>query len=155
MNEKDLTLKTILLEAARAEDDSCNFYLTASKKINLPHLKKFLQDLAKQELEHKDKLEKLSQLKDEEILRINENETLNLMLSEQVKTLNLEPDSSLQDILIIAMKKEKNSYDFYNHLSQQVKNAELKKGLRLISKEELAHKQALETPYDDYVFQEN
>lgn len=155
MNEKDLILQNILLEAANSEEDSWNFYLTVSKKINAPHLKEFLQDLAKQELEHKNKLEKLSQLKDEEILRINENEAIDLMLAEQIKTLTIDANSTFQDILIVAMKKEKNSYDFYNHLSQQIKNAEIKKTLRLIAKEELIHKQKIETQYDDYVFKEN
>lgn len=155
LNPKNLPLKKILEEAAKTEEDSYNFYYTASKKIDTPHLKKFLISLAEQELIHKNKLNNLAKLNPTEIMQKKEEQITNYLLAEQLKDATISADSSFQDILIVAMKKEKIAYDFYNRLAKEIKDETIIKTLRLIAKEELIHKHQIEIEYDDYVFQEN
>src|SRR5574340_958527 len=60
-----------------------------------------------------------------------------------------------QDLLIVAMKKEQKSYNFYVSLAQSADSTDMKKLCRILAQEELKHKHKLELYYDDIVFRED
>ena len=57
-----------------------------------------------------------------------------------------------QDVLIVAMKKEQKSYNFYVSMAKSSDNPEMKKLCKMLAQEELKHKHKLELYYDDNVY---
>ena len=58
-------------------------------------------------------------------------------------------------MLIVAMKKEQKSYNFYVGMAKSADNADMKKICKVLAQEELKHKHKLELYYDDVVFKED
>ena len=59
MSEKEQGVEQIIKQAIRFEKDAYAFYIRALGMVKQPHIKDTLQDLADQEVEHKEKLQKL------------------------------------------------------------------------------------------------
>jgi rubrerythrin len=64
-------------------------------------------------------------------------------------------DLSLQDAMIVAMKREKAAYRLYSDLAQKVDDAELKDLFLGLAQEEAKHKLYFETQYDDQILRDN
>ena len=59
MPEEHLTVEGIIKRAIRVEEDAHDFYIGASEMVKLPHVKDMLNELAGEEVKHKEKLEEL------------------------------------------------------------------------------------------------
>jgi len=59
MPEEHMTVEGIIQRAIRFEEDAYDFYTGASEMVRLPHVKDMLNELAGEEVKHKEKLENL------------------------------------------------------------------------------------------------
>jgi len=137
------------------EEQSYALYTMAQKKVNYHSSKKFLQELAQEELKHKEKLlaimenkEKLSELGTYAKIQ-------DLKIVDTMKATTLSEDADYQRILVYAAKREKATYDYYNSLAQGLAGTEVGKLFSKLAQEELIHKNRLEREYDDYILKEN
>ncbi|UCB59741.1 MAG: ferritin family protein [Candidatus Bathyarchaeota archaeon] len=149
-------LKVILEAAIKTEEQSHALYIMAQNKVKYPSSKKFLQELAQEELKHKKKLlaimedqEKLSEL-GSRAKRIQD-----LKIVDTMKTTALSEDVDYQRILVYAAKREKATHDYYDSLALGLEGTETGKIFSKLAQEELAHKNQLEREYDEYVLKEN
>ncbi|MEM4141494.1 MAG: ferritin family protein, partial [Thermoplasmata archaeon] len=84
-----------------------------------------------------------------------EEKYLDLKLSDHLpKKEKIDENSTLQDVLQVAMTREKKEYEFYNSLKNKVKENEVKKILEFLSNQELTHKAKLENLYDELIYKE-
>jgi rubrerythrin len=151
-------LKEILDLAINFEKESYVFYSGLVETIQNRALHGVLKDLATSEIGHRTKLENL--MKDIEevgqkvIVDMEPKEVQNLKLGDLLLPMDLKPGSSFQDVLIAAMKREGNAHEFYLNMQKLAKTEESRKLFEFLANEELEHKNIIEKPYDDKVYQE-
>lgn len=148
----NLTADEILKCAIEREDTSYKVYSSIIDKIEDPGAKAMVSQLAEEELRHKTMLERLdpSKLRDLHPQKIQD-----LKIAEYLKDRTITEVSSLQDVLIFAMKREKEAHELYTKLATVVSDPEVKKLLELLAQEELRHKRDVEAFYDDVIYQED
>ena len=141
-----------ILEFAIAGEVAANqFYMELAGKMENPAMAKAFEDLAKEELGHKAKLEAMKQ---DKTLEPMENVT-DLKLADYLVGVEPQPDMDYQNALILAMKKEKAAYRFYTHLAAVAGDKNLTKTFLRLAQEEAKHKLCLEIEYDEVVLKEN
>lgn len=134
----------ILDFAIGREIEAIQLYIDLAAKVNKPEMRKALQDFAREEQEHKIKLEDAKAvgivLKDEEVGSLG--------IAEYVDGGEVRPDMSYADILILAMKKEDVSVKLYTDLAKIAQNEEMKDMFLWLAHEEAEHKLRFEMEYD-------
>jgi rubrerythrin len=147
-----LTIDDVLKWAIEREDHSYQVYSSVLDKIEDPGARALISQLAEEELGHKASLEVLdpSKLKD-----IHPQKIQDLKIAEYLKDRTLTEVSTLQDVLIFAMKREKEAHEFYTKLAEAVSDSEVKNILEVLAQEELRHKRDVEAFYDDVIYQED
>jgi len=139
--------------AIKREDEAHEFYKQASEESTLQSSGKLLLELAQQEIGHKEKLMKAL---DADVCATFTCKTIaeieDAGLSKYLVDVPLKPDSSPQDILVVAIKREEGSNAFYKALSELTGVADHRTVFETLAKEEDRHKEILQTLYDD-IFQ--
>ena len=155
MPEAYMTVEGIIQRAIRFEEDAYDFYTGASRMVKFPHVKDMLNELAGEEVKHKERLEDLLAGDTEQIIAEKQSQKIqDLKLAEYLVASPLDEDATIQDVLMTAMQREKNSHDFYD-LMAGIASSEAAKGLfQFLAQEELGHKNKVEVLYDDIVYRE-
>jgi rubrerythrin len=155
MLEEYMTVEGIMRRAIRVEEDAYNFYTGASKIVKLPHVQDMLNELADEEVKHKEKLEELLEGNTKKIVVAGQGHKIeDLKLADYLVPPPLDEDSTFQEVLIIAMQREKNAYDFYNLMAGMAASKAVRETFEFLAQEELGHKNKVEVLYDDIVYQE-
>ncbi len=149
-------LYPILQTAIQREIEAHALYRSTADRVEAPQAKALLHELATQELGHRNRLEAL--------LHGNALRALSSTLAQRVVDLKitdylveapLAPESDIQEILIVAGKREKGSHDLYAALAQVAEDADTRALFEYLAAEELTHKQRIETLYDQLIYREN
>jgi len=139
----------IIRYAIGLEKDSADFYESLTKRTNKPEVKQVFLEMRDEELKHLKKLED-----------VLENHNLpegkkyypdpDLQIADYVVDVDENKENlSYQDILIIAMKREKSTLDLYTVLYDEIKDPDLKKVFGFLVEEEAKHKHFFEAKFDD------
>lgn len=153
MPEEQMTVEGIIRRAIQVEENAYSFYTGASEMVKLPHVKDMLNELAGEEVKHKEKLEDLLAGDTEQIVATGQSRKIqDLKLADYLVTPPLDEDATIQDILMIAMQREKNAHEFYNLMAGLASEA-AKDLFQFLAQEELRHKNK-EVLYDDIVYRE-
>jgi rubrerythrin len=147
-------LKEIMDMAIQYETDANEFYATAADVAKDPAAKTLLNEFAGIELKHKEKLESFN-LDDVAHEHHIVPETHDLHVSDYLLDKEIAPDSTSQDIMVHAMKREQKAYEFYARMLKVVTSGEVRVLFEELAAEELEHKARIETEYDDVVYKEN
>ncbi len=150
-NIQDAFEKLISLAIER-EIEAYQFYSKAAEQAELKSSAKLLEELAKQEETHQKKLEAALTEGVGSTFEIKEDDFESLHLRDYLADVPLASDSSPQDILVVAIKREKNAHEFYRILADMTTSPSHKAVFDLLAREELAHKERLERMYDE-IFQ--
>ncbi|MHA1770627.1 MAG: ferritin-like domain-containing protein [Candidatus Thorarchaeota archaeon] len=137
--------------AIEREVEAYEFYTNAAEEAELKSSAKLLNELAKQEETHKKKLE--AALKDgvSSTFEVSLDELELKKLRDYLADVPLNADSSPQDILVVAIKREDNAHEFYRILSEMTSHSGHKAVFEMLAREELTHKVRLQTLYDALV----
>ncbi|MDR4504054.1 MAG: ferritin family protein [Candidatus Scalindua sp.] len=148
------TLKDIIDTAIRNETDAYEFYLHAVDVVKDPAAKVLLKEFADIEWKHKIRLENfnLDEIADEHHTVHHPQHDFNL--SQYLMDKEITQDSTVQDVMIHAMKREESAYNFYNDMSKVVTSIDVKNLFEALAAEELSHKVRIETEYDDVIYKE-
>ena len=142
----------ILDFAIEKEQDAADFYNDLAGRVSNESMKKIFQTFAKEEMGHEAKLESV---KSGKRMLSSEKKILDLQIGDHLVEIELKPDLSYQEALIIAMKAEKNAYKLYNDLASATDDADLQQLLLGLAQEEAKHKLRFEVEYDDQILTEN
>ena len=77
-----------------------------------------------------------------------------LKIVDGLEDTKLSETATYQEILIFAGKREKETYEYYQELSQRFGENKVGKLFHKLAQEELKHKNRIEREYDQYVLQE-
>jgi rubrerythrin len=142
----------ILDFAIEREQEAADFYSHLAEKASSAWMKDMLLSFSQEELRHKGKLKSVK--KGEKLLS-SEQQVLDLKIGDYLVDVEPQPDISLQDAMIIAMKREKKAYRLYSDLAQKVDDPEIKNLFLGLAQEEAKHKLYFETEYDDQILRDN
>jgi len=147
------TLREILDQAIQNEDEANRFYTQAANIVKDPSAQVLLNEFAAIELKHKTVLQNFDlSAVDEEHHTVKEAHDLHI--GDYLLDKEIAPDSSIQDIMIHAMKREQKAYQFFKDMAKVVSSIEVKNLFEDLAAEELDHKGKIETEYDDVIYKE-
>lgn len=136
----------ILGFAIAREMEAYNLYMALAERVTSPQMLKVFEDLAKEELEHRSKLEL-------EVMKIGQTvpatPKFNIPEHEYIISDNhLQLDMDYKDMLLLGMEKEEASFRIYIDLISQVQDKESREVLLALAEEEVKHKLRFETEYN-------
>lgn len=155
MSEHSTDIAHILRQAIGFEQDAYDFYTKAVTMVKLDHVKQTLSDLAKEEVKHKQNLQDLLSGNTEAIISVRKRDQIrDLKLAEYLVAPPLGEDATFQDVLIVAMKREQSSNEFYSTMARIVDDQSAAKLFDYLAQEELVHKNKVEALYDQVVYRD-
>ena len=143
-------LTTLIEQAIRQEELSHEFYTRLSKLVTHEETKETLEWLAKDELEHKAFLESCLTPTGCALVGSAQDTHLAEIMNAPAITSELTP----KEALMVAMKREEGSYNFYQRLASLQPPGDAKAFLEKMAKMELGHKQKVEYLYTNVAFPE-
>ncbi|MCU0371849.1 MAG: ferritin family protein [Ignavibacteria bacterium] len=146
------TVDEILDFAIEAEQKAVDFYNELSERIRNEEMKTIFLEFAQEEVRHKAKLKKI---KEDRIFDIPQEKIADLKISDYVDKVVIKPDMSYQEALIVAMNREKASFNLYTRLAGKTDVPMLKEMFLSLAQEESKHKLRFEMEYDEFVLREN
>ena len=130
-----------ILEFAIAREVEANqLYLFLAVHLTNPEMQRVCEDFAKEEMEHKAKLEL-------ELIKIGKVVT-GFNVSNYVMEAGDPMEMSYEDLLVFAIKKEDKAINLYSDLAKTVNDEESRKVLLSLAQEESKHKQRFEVEYN-------
>ena len=143
-------LRKALDFAIAKERESEAFYKEWAQKAKDPAVQGLFAELAGIEHGH---MEMLSHITPEEMTSSSTSEAQDLRLSEFLVDIHPSADLSLQEAMILAMKREEGAIQLYTRLAEM--NGEAKSLFEALAKEEGRHKSMIESEYDENILTEN
>jgi len=138
--------------AISREVEAYYFFLTLANRVKSPKMRKVFEELAEEELGHKEKLEleimKLGKTVDEQ-LKPPRPES-DYILADTPSQL----DMDYKDILLLGIEKEKASFRTYINLLSTIQDEETREILLAIAEEEVKHKLRFEEEYNKLISRE-
>ena len=129
--------------AIQREEQAYRLYTALARKATKEEMRLALINFAEEELKHKAKLSGMKRQKakppDEKIENLN--------ISDYICDVEPTPDMTYEDALIIAMKKETNSFRLYRDLAAITVDEDLRNTFLTLAQEEAKHKLRFETEY--------
>ena len=112
--------------------------------------------LEQQLRKHKEKLQALLAGDVESLIGLQKRgEIVDLKLAEYLVAPTLGENATFQDVLGVAMHREKSSHEFYSTMATLADDAQAKALFEFLAQEELVHKNKVESLYDEVVYQDN
>lgn len=136
--------------AIAKEQEAEAFYKEWSEKAKQPAVQGLFAELAGIEHGH---MEILSKITPEEMVDSGNIDVIELALSDFLVDVSASPNLTLQEAMILAMKREEGAVKLYTRLAEM--NGEAKSLFEALAKEEGRHKAKLEIEYDDNILTEN
>jgi len=135
----------ILEFAIFRENEAYNFYLALASRVADDNIRMVFEDLANEELEHKEKLEL-------EIMKMGKTISTELEpprpASEYIITDDPSPlDMDYKDALLLAIEKEDAAFRIYVNLVSTVHDEHSREVLLMLAQEEVKHKLRFEAEY--------
>ena len=137
----------ILEFAISREVEANEFYMYLSSRLESPAMRELVLEFAKEELEHKAKLE-LEAMKEGIVVKASE-KVAEFEIADYMSDVELSDDMSYKDLLILAAKKERRSLRLYIDLAAIIENADSREALLSIAVEEAKHEARFEIEYDE------
>jgi rubrerythrin len=151
-SQKHAMYNEVIQFAISKEQEAIDLYSDMAGRVRSPGSKVMFKELADMEKGHKAKLEKVDKTY---FAKKKVEVPLDLKISDYLVDVQLKSDSSYQDILLYAAKRERAAYDLYTDLAQVYASVpEIKKMFAVLAQEEAGHKLKLEREYDDNVYKE-
>jgi desulfoferrodoxin-like iron-binding protein len=146
------SVQEVLDFAIEKEEEARQFYLDWSKKLENKALSEQFVIFAGEENKHK---EKLQRVKSGSTFKPSARQVTDLKIVDYLVDIAATPDMDYQEALIVAMRREKASFKFYNDLAAMSEDGALRETFLALAQEEAKHKLRLETEYEKEIYSEN
>ena len=143
-------MEAVVKSAIAQEELSHDFYRRLADAVSHADTKETLQYLAKEELEHKHFLQSCLTAQGCKLV----GQPKDVHLAEMLAAPAFHPDMSPKEALVIAMKREEGSHQFYQALAALQPPGEIREFLEKMARVELSHKEKVEYLYDNTAFPE-
>lgn len=147
------SIEKILKKAASKENGTYLLYKKAAESIKDVYTKDILRKFAQEELKHKQIIENFN-TETLDNIEIEIDEASRKGVSEFLDDTDegLTRDSTIQDVLLYAARREKKAFHFYDNMSKLVADQELKKLFTWLAQEETKHKEDIEALFWEVMY---
>ncbi len=145
-------IQEIINFAIKKEKEAYNLYSGFAKRTDNLTVKKLFEEIAQDELGHREALENLS--KAEDILNYNMESIQDLKLSDHLVVQPIDENSGLQEVFIFAMNEEKAASTLYTKMASSAIDEEHISVYQKLAQMELKHKNKLESLYEEMFYAE-
>jgi rubrerythrin len=136
-----------IMELAVAREEEANlFYKDLAKQTKDPTMRIVFEKFADEELEHKAKLE-LEVMKAGKVVTTAEI-PVNFKIEDYIENTEHIPDMNYEQLLLMAIAKEKRSVRFYIELAALVQEKDAREALISLAEEEAKHEARFQMEYD-------
>jgi len=146
------SVQEVLDFAIEKEEEAKRFYLEWSEKLESKVLREQFVVFAGEENTHK---EKLQRVKAGSTFKPSAKQVTDLKIVDYLVDIAATPEMDYQEALIVAMRREKASFKFYNDLAAVAQDEALRETFLALAQEEAKHKLRLETEYEKEIYSEN
>jgi rubrerythrin len=130
------------------ETEARKFFLTLANMVDKPHIRRLLEELADEELEHKAKLE-LEIIKTGRTIPQEDESFESLSTSDDILTDNPFPlGIDYKEVLLMCIEKEDTSFRTYVKMMANIDDKPLQEVLMALAEEEIKHKLRFEAEYE-------
>jgi len=143
----------IINYAIQSEQNAHDFYMELAGLVKFKELRTILEQFAAEELGHKQKLSKIIITTDK--TGLTKDSVLDMKMADYHVEVTPKPDMTYQDLLTIAMKKEKGAFKLYTDLASKISNQNIKEIFLGLAQEEAKHKLRFEIEYDEHILKDN
>jgi rubrerythrin len=147
------SLEAVLDHAIAMEQAAVDLYLQLAGKVQNETMQQVFASFAQEERGHKAKLEAVKAGKRPVTGALEA--VQDLRIADYVSDVELGEDPSYADVLVFAMKREKQAFRLYSDLADRARDPEIRKLFLLLAQEEAKHKLRFEVEYDQHVLTEN
>ncbi len=146
------SVDAVLDHAIALEQAAIDLYTMLAEKSRTDTMKDVFLSFAQEERGHKAKLQAVKSGK-----RVpgTIRQVQDLRIAEYVNDVVLSDDPSYADVLVFAMKQEKQAFRLYTDLADRTDDPDVKHLFLLLAQEEAKHKLRFEIEYDQHVLTEN
>jgi rubrerythrin len=131
------SLEDILDFAIASEQEAVEFYTKLANMTTNEQMKAIFEDFAREEIGHK---AKLTSIKSSGVNLLEQINVPDLRIADYVENVEVRPNITYQEALVIAMKREKSAFKLYTKLSERAVNPDYKSLFLLLAIEESKHK---------------
>ncbi|MBU8891901.1 MAG: ferritin family protein [Bacteroidales bacterium] len=146
------SIDDVLDFAISAEQEAVDFYNQLAENSKTEDMRFVFASFAQEEINHK---ARLTQIKQEGSFKVEPKEIQDLKISDYIADVQITPNMSYQEALIVAMGKEKAAFKLYYDLAKRAENEGMRDVFISLAQEESKHKLRFEIEYDEYVLREN
>jgi rubrerythrin len=144
----------VLKRAIVLEEESASMYQAAACSAQNEPIRARLEEMAAQEREHMQRLQEILTGNVRWAIRRAKAEPVqDLRLSDHLEAKPLDASTDYQDLLLVAARREKAAYDFYQAMAEMVDDKLIKGVFEMLATEELRHKFEVEKTYEEIVYQ--
>ena len=144
------SVEEILDYAIMMEQRAVDLYTQIAEQTHSETMKQVFLGFANEERGHKSKLEKVKA--GDRIIGAAV-PVQDLKISDYINDVALSDEPTYADILVFAMKQEKQAFRLYSDLAQRTDDAEIRELFLALAQEEAKHKLRFEIEYDDQVLE--
>ncbi len=142
------SVEEILSFAIEKEQEAHDFYHDLAGKADKQWVSDLLEGFAREELGHK---AKLTQVREGKTLTPSPKQVADLKISDYLVEVSPRPGMDVQDVLMVAMQREKASFRLYNDLAALAQDEGVRSTFLALAQEEAKHKLRMESLYEDKV----
>jgi len=146
------SVEEVLELALQREEESYEFYMDLAKKVTAPGMKQVFAEFAQEEMGHK---RKIQAVKEGKLLLSASKKITDLKIGDYLVDVQPTPNMDYQEVLIVAMKKEKAAFKLYTDLAAATDNESARILFLGLAQEEAKHKLRFEIEYDTQIMLEN
>ena len=143
------SFEKIIAGAIEKEIEAYELYTQAAKQVTEQSAQKLFEELASEELVHKQKLKNIdisSAISETAIPKSTESRMIDFLVDKPLESID-----NIQDIFIFAMKRERLAQEFYQNTAALVTETKIQQLLLALAEEEKTHLNRLETIYDEKI----
>ncbi|NLT73641.1 MAG: ferritin family protein [Chloroflexi bacterium] len=156
MTYADLTLEQVIQLGIQREIEARELYLSVLARVDEQVVQDVLRELAAQEEGHRRSLQLLlDEGALERRLAASRRPVEDLHLTDYLEETPLDEHADVQQVLIVAGKREATSHALYSVFAKVAADAEVMNLFEYLAAQELEHKQRIERLYDDLFYREN
>jgi len=146
------SIDDVLDFAIEAEQEAVDFYNQLAENSKTEDMRFVFTSFAQEEINHK---ARLSQIKKEGTFKVEQKKITDLKISDYIADVQITPNMTYQEALVVAMGKEKAAFRLYYDLAKNAEDEKMKDVFLSLAQEESKHKLRFEIEYDEYVLREN
>ncbi len=146
------SINDILDFAMGEEQGAVEFYTRLAGQAKTEDMRLIFETFANEEIAHKARLTKI---KEEGAYNLPLEKIADMKIADYAVSVEVTPDMSYHDALVVAMKKEKAAFKLYMALADRAPDNTMRNVFLSLAQEESKHKLRFEIEYDEFVLREN